>query len=81
MYNGPLVTMEVEHFAERVLEAADVTPAGRIALAIRLALGREATELELQELGEYYATFDDARQAMISICRVLYNTSEFLYLD
>ena len=81
MYNGPLVTMEVEHFADRVLAGTNEDSAERIALAVRLALCRKATEVELQELSDFYKTFEDPREAMISICRVLYNTSEFLYLD
>ncbi len=81
MYNGPLVTMEVEHFADRVIAAAKEEADDRIAHAVRLALCRNATDLELQELSEYYRTFSDPHEAMISICRVLYNTSEFLYLD
>ncbi|MEC9095094.1 MAG: DUF1553 domain-containing protein [Planctomycetota bacterium] len=81
MYNGPLVTMEVEHFADRVIFNAADDPHAQIAHAVRLALCRKATDMELQDLAEYYRTFDDPREAMISICRVLYNTSEFLYLD
>ena len=81
MYNGPLVTMEVEHFADRVLANTGREPKEQIAYAVRLALCRSATGVELQELSDYYATFENPREAMISICRVLYNTSEFLYLD
>ena len=73
--------MEVEHFADRVLAGAPQDSAERIALAVRLALCRKVTDVELQELSNFYKTFDDPREAMISICRVLYNTSEFLYLD
>ncbi len=81
MYNGPLVTTEVPHFARRVLDVSDKSAENRIKMAVKLALSREATDEELTRFSEYYETFDDSQEAMISICRVLYNSSEFLYLD
>ena len=81
MYNGPLVSMEVEPFAKRVIQMSDDSSESRVANAVRLALCREPTAQEVQELGEYYQTMDDEFQAMLSIGRILFNTSEFLYLD
>ena len=81
MYNGPLVSMEVEPFAKRVIQMSDDSSESRVANAVKLALCREPTAQEVQELGEYYQTMDDEFQAMLSIGRILFNTSEFLYLD
>ena len=60
---------------------SDDSSESRVANAVRLALCREPTAQEVQELGEYYQTMDDEFQAMLSIGRILFNTSEFLYLD
>ena len=81
MYNGVLVTTEVPHFADRVIGLADKTPAGRIQVAFQLALCRDAEADEIKQLTKYYQTFADPREAVISICRILYNSNEFLYLD
>jgi len=81
MYNGVLVTTEVPFFARRVLALADETSASRIKVALELAYCRDADAEEIEKFTKYYETFEDKREAMISICRVLYNSSEFLYLD
>ena len=81
MYNGVLVTTEVPHFADRVISLADKTPRNRIQVAFKLAFCREASGEEVAQLEKYYQTFQDPREAMISICRILYNSNEFLYLD
>jgi hypothetical protein len=81
MYNGVLVTAEVPHFADRVIGLAGPGAEDRIQFAFRLALCRDAKPDEINQLKTYYETFKDPREAMISVCRVLYNTNEFLYLD
>jgi hypothetical protein len=81
MYNGVLVTAEVPHFADRVISLAGPGAEDRIQVAFRLALCRDAKPDEIGQLKSYYETFKDPREAMISICRVLYNSNEFLYLD
>ena len=81
MYNGVLVTTEVPYFADRVISMAEKTPQSRIQIAFQLALCRDASEEEVEQLKKYYQTFEDPREAMISICRILYNSNEFLYLD
>jgi hypothetical protein len=81
MYNGVLVTTEVPHFADRVIKMADKSPESRLQVAFKLALCREASGEEVSQLKQYYLAFEDPREAMISICRILYNSNEFLYLD
>ena len=81
MYNGPLVTAEAPHFADRVMERSEGSAESQIQAAFKLALCRDAKETEVQRLAEYYGAFPNKREAVISICRILYNSSEFLYLD
>ena len=81
MYNGPLVTAEVSHFANRVFTESENSTDSRIRHAIQIAFCREASAEELSQLGEFFDSFDDEQKAMISVCRVLYNSSEFLYIN
>ena len=56
-----------EHFAER---------AGNPEAAVRLAFGRDATELERRSYSEYAG-----RHGLTNLCRLLFNTNEFLFVD
>jgi hypothetical protein len=92
-----LLNNEVIHdysrsLAERVLSAASRDDAGRVEVAWRFALGRSPTSIEreaaLRHLTEQTARFErtraprSARQlAWESLCHVLINTNEFIYVD
>jgi hypothetical protein len=67
LLNHPFVLRMAEHFAER---------AGSPEAAVKLALGRDATELELKGYSEY-----TAKHGLINLCRLLFNTNEFLFVD
>ena len=45
-------------------------------LGVRLLMGREATKAETAELAAYAG-----EQGLPNLCRVLFNLSEFTYLD
>jgi hypothetical protein len=81
LYNGPLVTAEVPYFADRVIAEAGDEPVDRIRYAIQVAWCRVATPDEIEQLADHYSQFDNDREAMISVCRILFNSSEFLYLN
>lgn len=81
LYNGPLVTAEVPYFADRVIAEAGDKPIDRIRYAIQVAWCRVATPDEIEQLADHYSQFDNDREAMISVCRILFNSSEFLYLN
>ncbi len=81
LYNGPLITAEVPHFADRVLSESDDTPESQIRSAFRIALCRDPSDEETKRLLAFCQTFDEPREAVTSICRILYNCSEFLYLN
>ena len=75
LLNDPFVLRRAERFAERVAVAAD-SPAGRVRAVWRLALGRAPSEAELA------AGVEEAeRRGLPSLCRVLFNTSEFVFVD
>ncbi|MDP6444553.1 MAG: DUF1549 and DUF1553 domain-containing protein [Pirellulaceae bacterium] len=80
LYNGPLVTAEAPHFARRVIEESGEDSAAQIALAFEYALGRPPGDDELSRLTDFYDAQESASAAMQSICRILFNTNEFLYI-
>ena len=93
MMNDALVLEQAEKFAVRVLAQAGATPDQRIELAFRLALSRRpdseelgwSSELLRQQAQRYQrsgaASADAQRQALMHLCRVLFNSSEFLYVE
>ena len=73
--NGPFVRRQARHFAERVAREAGDDPAARVALAYRLAFGREPTVVEKER-----AVGHVRENGVESLCWVLLNASEFLYI-
>ena len=63
--NNPFVIRMAEHFAER---------AGTVNNAVKLAFGREPSADEL-------AAYSCEDHGMPNLCRVLFNTNEFLFVD
>ena len=81
MYNGNLVATELPFFVKRVIDEAGADASEQIRHAFRLALSRQPTEQELVRLREFYAKSPSPAEAVVSLCRILYNSSEFLYVD
>ena len=77
MYNGLLVNEEAPHFARRVLREAEPNPAARVQRAYQLALGRYPTKQEQALLNEY----GQSENTLKGLARILFNTSEFIYVD
>ena len=73
--NDPFVLRQSEQLAARVSAAAG-TPEAQVALAVRLALGRAPSQTEARALAAHAA-----RYGLASVCRVLFNTNEFLFVD
>lgn len=67
MMNNPFVLRMAEHTAER---------AGTPEAAVRLALGRNAKDDELRAYSEYAGKY-----GVVNLCRLLFNTNEFLFVD
>src|SRR6185295_15986394 len=72
MMNGDLVNEEAGHLAERVATEAGEDNRARIGRAFQIVLNRAP---EADEVARFQ-TF-----ALVSICRVLLNSNEFLYVD
>ena len=81
MYNGNLVTTELPFFVQRVIDYAGTDVTGQIQHAFQIALSRQPTDEELSRLKEFYAASPTPSEALTSLCRILYNSNEFLYVD
>jgi hypothetical protein len=76
LLNSPFANRQAAFFSERVRREADNGEAAQINLAFRLACAREPKPSEQQAL-EQLAMEHGLEQA----CRVLFNSSTFLYLQ
>jgi hypothetical protein len=75
LMNNAFVLRQARHFAERVRHEAGSEPGPQVALAYRLALSRPPTESESDR-----AVIHVREHGIESLCWVLLNASEFLYL-
>ena len=75
LLNSRFTLVMAGHFARR-LEAEAASGEERVRLGIRLLLGREATKAETADLVSYLDG-----HGLANLCRVLFNLSEFTYLD
>jgi sugar phosphate isomerase/epimerase len=64
-----------KHFARRLDEASRLG-SDRIELAMRLIAGRSPTDRERAEFSDYAA-----KHGLENLCRVLFNVSEFVFVD
>ena len=76
LMDGQLVNEEAKYFAQRVAEQAGSDPANQIRLAFQLALVRSPEPSELAKAEEYFKSGGD----LIGLCRIIYNTNEFVYV-
>ncbi|MEO8130433.1 MAG: DUF1553 domain-containing protein, partial [Bryobacteraceae bacterium] len=74
MMNGDLVNEEASHLAERIANTAGTNARSRITQAFETVLNRPPTNDELTK-------FADTGYSLVSICRVLLNSNEYLYVD
>ena len=93
MMNDDLALEHAEHFADRVWHQTRPSRAAGIARAFRVALSRppEPREVQwsfelLQQQTQRYQSGGSsadqaARRALMHLCRVLFNSSEFLYVE
>ena len=78
LLNNKFMVRMAEHFADRVKASlpADAGWPAKVDAAVRLALGREPTAEErgvLVDLGE--------KHGFANVCRVIFNASEFVFVD
>ena len=81
MYNGNLVATELPFFVQRVVDHAGTDITRQIQYAFQIAFSRQPTDEELSRLKEFYAASPTPSEALTSLCRILYNSNEFLYVD
>jgi len=72
--NDPFVLKQCEHFAARLTNTG--TLEAQVREAYRLALDRRPTGEELTKLCEFAK-----KHGMPNLCRLIFNTSEFMFLD
>jgi hypothetical protein len=75
MLNNRFNLAMAEHFAKR-LQAEETETADQVKRAVQLTLGRDPTGDE-QDQFEAYAD----KHGLANLCRVMFNLSEFVYLD
>jgi len=73
--NNRFVLAMSQHFAQRLTQEG-ATPAARIARAYQLAFGRAPTDKETDTLTAYVGQYGWA-----NACRLLFNLSEFAFVD
>ena len=83
MYNGDFVSREAGFFAQRVRDAAGDDPAKQVEKAFLMALSRPPTAVEKSRMLELLknSAEESGKGSLIALCRVLFNTSEFIYID
>jgi hypothetical protein len=74
MMNGTLVQEEAEHLAARIRKEVGEERPLQIKNAFEIVLGRAPTTGELRK----FSTFEGS---LASVCLVLLNSNEFLYLE
>ncbi|MBA4065382.1 MAG: hypothetical protein C0501_17050 [Isosphaera sp.] len=75
LLNNQLALAMAKHFAARVEKLA-AEDAGRVAAAVRLALGRDPTAKEAEALTAYAK-----EHGLANACRVVLNLNEFVFVD
>ena len=81
MYNGPFVNEEAKHFAVRLQKEAGNNVEKQIQLAFQLAFSRMPTEIESKKLHEFVTNAKSHDEALTGLCRILFNSNEFIYVD
>ncbi len=87
MLNNSWVVQQSQQFAKRVCDGA-LQDEGRVRLAWRLALNRDPRKSEMQAALNHVQSIQDSDRsepselrAWASLCHVLLNTNEFIYVD
>lgn len=86
MVNGDFLNEQADLFARRVRREAGDDPRDQVALALKLALGREPSEEEIQDGLALMETLQtkhgkSEREALRYWCLTVLNLNEFVYLD
>ena len=89
LFNGEFVNRQARYFARKIAKLTEAGAPSRIDVAFRLALARSPTPLERRTLAAFLEAEeaegrggDEGRiNALVQLCRVIFNMSEFSYTD
>ena len=81
MYNGDFVNEEAKHFAHRVRDEAGDALDRQIERAFKLCLSREPTKPEMDRTRVFLQAGQSRQEALAGLCRILFNSNEFVYVD
>ncbi|HEX4145872.1 MAG TPA: DUF1553 domain-containing protein [Pirellulales bacterium] len=76
LLNNPFVLQQSRFFAQRLQSAALDSPVDQVRLAYRLAFAREPNNEEASEALDFVG-----RHGLTELCHLLFNASEFVYVD
>jgi hypothetical protein len=79
MYNGLFANQEALHFAATIRQQAPDDPSGQIQLAFLIAYNRPPETEETSRLIRFLET--TSPEPLVSLCRVLLNSNEFVTID
>ncbi len=74
VFNDPFVLKQCEHFATRLAKAGTLEK--QIDQAYQLALNRLPAPAESRKLCDFAR-----KHGLASVCRLIFNTSEFMFVD
>jgi len=75
MWNNRFVVRQSEHFAARLQSASPGDPSAQVDLAFSLTFARSPTSGEKEEMLEFAR-----RNGLPNLCRVLFNSNEFMFV-
>ncbi len=76
LLHNPFVLKQSDYFAQRIRSEAPDQPRAQVRLAYRLAFARDPSDREVAEAMEFASNHD-----LSALCHLLYNASEFVYVD
>lgn len=81
MYDSDFVNTEAKYFADRVRNETGPDIGEQIRRAFLIAFGRPPKAGELERVQAFQTGLPAKDDALLGLCRVLLNSSEFLYVD
>jgi hypothetical protein len=80
LFNGGFIQRQASYLASRLEREEQGDPDREIDRAFRLTLCRPPTDVEITAMRQFLEK-GDRHQALVQICRVLFNLNEFVYPD
>ncbi|MDE0735716.1 MAG: DUF1549 and DUF1553 domain-containing protein, partial [Pirellulaceae bacterium] len=89
MMNSPVIRQLAEKFSKRLQAGPEITPENQVGEAYQLALSRQPTESEMEQMVEFiksqassYGATDAAMQrALADFCQLVLCLNEFMFVD